>query len=314
MSRGSREDQIDIHTVLRFAHTDSLAIAYEQSGPDDGVPVVLLHGFPYDVRQYDEVCRLLASRERRVIVPYLRGFGPTRYQSTQVFRSGQQAALGKDLVDLLDVLGIKSAVVAGYDWGGRAACIAAALWPERIDGLLSASAYAVQDIAKAATSPTPPAAGYAHWYQWYLNTRQGEIGLEADREAFGRFLWHLWSPNWHFTDEQYAKTAESFANPDFVATVIHSYRHRYQNAPGDPKLEHLEARLATSPPIGVPTIALHGVDDQVEPPKTLDGQERHFNGFLRKKVVAGVGHCVSAEASQAFSDAVESLIERSRRH
>ncbi len=298
---------------LRRVETGSLVIAYEQTGPDSGLPVVLLHGFPYDVRQYDGVCRLLARNERRLIVPYLRGFGPTRYRDAEVFRSGQQAALGKDLVDLLDALDIRSAVVAGYDWGGRAACVAAALRPERVGGLFSASAYAIQDIAKAATAPKPPQALYAHWYQSYFNTRQGELGLEADREALCRFLWQLWSPNWHFASDEFERTAESFANPDFVATVIHSYRHRYANAPGDPELERFEAQLADAPAIGVPAIALHGADDRVEPPASLEGHERHFTGYYERGVLDGVGHCVPAEAPAAVAGAIESLIERAKR-
>lgn len=286
-------------------------VAYEQLGPDSGLPIVLLHGFPYDVRQYDEVRSLLAKANRRIIVPYLRGFGPTRYRSADVSRSGQQAALGKDVRDLLDGLGIQSAILAGYDWGGRAACVAAALWPERVSGLLSASAYAIQDIKEAATLPKPANAVHAEWYQLYFNTPQGQIGLTADRDDFCRFLWKLWSPNWHFTEEQFATTAQSFANPDFVATVIQSYRHRFANAPGDPKLDSLEARLGELPHISAPTIVLHGADDQVQPPKSIGGHERHFTRYYDVKILADVGHCVPAEAPAPFAAAIESLIARS---
>ena len=170
--------------TLRTARTPALDVAYEQTGPDDGTPVVLLHGFPYDARQYDAVRDQLARPDRRLVVPYLRGFGPTRYRSPGVPRSGQQAALGKDVVDLLDALGVRQAVLVGYDWGGRAACVAAALWPERVAGLLSASGYAVQDIAKAASAPAPPEQAHAEWYQYYFNTTQGPLGHAADRAAF----------------------------------------------------------------------------------------------------------------------------------
>jgi pimeloyl-ACP methyl ester carboxylesterase len=268
----------------------------------------LLHGFPYDVRQYDAVRDQLAEPSRRLIVPYLRGYGPTRYKTKDVFRSGQQAALGKDVIDLLDALGIQQAVLVGYDWGGRAACVAAALWPERVSGLFSASGYAVQNIAKAASTPGTAQEEYAFWYQSYFNTERGRLGLEENREEFCKFLWQLWSPTWRFTDGEYARTAASFQNPDFVATVIQSYRHRYANAPGDPALEKWEAKLAKQPVIAVPTIVLHGADDRVEPPSTVGGQDQRFTGLYSLKILPGIGHCVPAEAPQAVSQAVESLL------
>ncbi len=292
------------HTVI----TASLEVSYEQTGPDSGDPILLLHGFPYDVRQYDAVRDQLAGPNRRILVPYLRGYGPTRYKTKEVFRSGQQAALGKDVIDLLDALGIRQAVLVGYDWGGRAACVAAALWPDRVSGLLSASGYAIQNIAKAASTPGSAKEEYALWYQSYFNTKRGRLGLEANRDEFCKFLWRLWSPTWRFTDEEYARTAVSFQNPDFVDTVIQSYRHRYANAPGDPALEELEVRLAQQPVIAAPTVALHGAEDQVEPSSTTEGQERHFIGPYNREILSGVGHCVPAEAPHSVSKAVESLL------
>lgn len=290
--------------------TASLDIAYEQTGPDSGDAIVLLHGFPYDVRQYDAVRGELASSDRRIIVPYLRGYGPTRYKREQVFRSGQQAALGQDVIDLLDALGIQKAILVGYDWGGRAACVAAALWPERVRGLISANGYAIQNIAKARSTPLPPEKEYSLWYQNYFNTERGRIGLEKNRKEFCKFLWKLWSPTWRFTDEEYTRTAESFENPDFVETVIQSYRHRYANAPGDPMLDGLEARLALQPTIAAPTVVLQGAEDQIEPPSTTDNQEQHFTGGYDRRILAGVGHCPPAESPGTVSRTVAFLLER----
>ena len=299
-----------MQTTEHTVSTASLEVFYEQTGPDSGDPILLLHGFPYDVRQYDAVRDQLAKPNHRIVVPYLRGYGPTRYKTEDVFRSGQQAALGKDVIDLLDALGIQQAILVGYDWGGRAACVAAALWPERVSGLLSASGYAIQNIAKAASTPGSAKEEYALWYQSYFNTTRGRLGLEGNRNEFCKFLWRLWSPTWRFTDEEYVRTAASFQNPDFVETVIQSYRHRYANAPGDPSLEEWETKLAQQPFIAAPTIVLHGADDQVEPPATTEGQERRFTGSYERKILPGVGHCVPAEAPQAVSWAVESLLGR----
>lgn len=297
-----------METVKRSASTPSLNIAYEQTGPESGQAVVLLHGFPYGVRQYDKVRDGLAGSDRRIVVPWLRGFGATQYKSENIVRSGQQAALGKDVVDLLDDLGIHKAILVGYDWGGRAACVAAALWPERVRGLVSASGYAIQDINQAALKAVSAQTAHALWYQSYFNTRQGEIGLSSNREEFWKFLWKLWSPTWNFSDVEYAQTAESFHNPDFVATVIQSYRHHYRNDRGDPGLDDLENRLAQQPDIAVNTIALHGADDRVEPPCVLDGQERHFRAGYQQRILREVGHCLPAEAPTAVCRAVEELL------
>lgn len=277
----------------------ALDVAVELHGPQGGQAVILLHGFPDDVRTWDGVAPPLAAAGFRVVVPYLRGYGPTRYRDPATPRSGQQAALGADLLALMDALGIGQALLAGYDWGGRAACIVAALWPERVRGLVSANGYNIQDIAHA-TTPAAPEQELRYWYQWYLHTERGAAGLAANRAAFCRLLWRLWSPTYSLSDAEYAATAASFDNPDFVATVVQSYRHRHQAAPGDPALEGIEARLAARPPISVPTVVLHGGDDGVDPPANSEGAGRHFRGPYRRLVVPGVGHFMPREAPQPW--------------
>ena len=210
---------------VRLARTDTLEIAYEESGPAAGPPVILLHGFPDDPRAWDDVAPGLAEGGCRVLAPWLRGYGPTRFLHPETPRSGQQAALGADLLAFMDALGIRRAALAGFDWGGRAACIVAALRPERVRCLVSANGYNVQDIA-ASGRPAAPAQEHRHWYQWYFHTERGRAGLAANRHDLCRLLWRLWSPNMPAPDRSYAASAASFDNPDFVAVVIHSYRHR----------------------------------------------------------------------------------------
>ena len=295
-------------TTSHAARTSALRVAYEQTGPDSGEPILLLHGFPYDVRQYDGVRDRIASNHRRVIVPYLRGFGPTRYLSKEVFRSGQQAALGKDVVDLLDALGLERATLVGYDWGGRAACVTAALWPKRVRALVSVGGYTIQDIAKSATTPQTAEQERQLWYQWYFQTERGRRGLEENRNELCRLLWRTWSPGWQFDDGLFATTANSFQNPDFVPTAIHSYRHRYACAPGDPALEGFESRLAEKPVISCPTIVLHGGSNPVNPPSTSEGQERQYTNRYERRVVPDIGHCLPAEQPHAVKQAIEDLL------
>jgi pimeloyl-ACP methyl ester carboxylesterase len=239
----------------------------------------------------------------------LRGFGPTRYRSPEVLRSGQQAALGKDIVDLLDALKIKRATLVGYDWGGRAACVAAALWPERVRALVSVGGYTIQDIAEAATIPQSAEQEHQFWYQWYFQTERGRRGLEQDRDKISKLLWKMWSPNWLFEESLFTLTAKSFHNPDFVSTVIHSYRHRYANAPGDPGLEALEARLAAKPTIAAPTIALYGKADRVDPPPSPGANACQFTGFFEERFLENTGHCPAAEAPDAVSQAIEDVLK-----
>ncbi|MCJ7958799.1 MAG: alpha/beta hydrolase [Pseudomonas sp.] len=294
---------------LLYVRTPMLEIAYEAHGPEDGEPVILLHGFPYDPRGYDEIAPALAERGCRVLVPYLRGYGPTRFINAQVMRSGQQAALAKDLLDFMDALGLAQATLAGYDWGGRAACIVAALWPHRVRGLVTGDGYNIQDIAKS-LEPRAPETEHRLWYQFYFHTQRGVDGLSANRREFCELLWRLWSPTWAEGPGLYGRTAPSFDNPDFVDVVIHSYRHRFTYAPGDPALEAIEQALAAQPPISVPTISLCGADDGVGPAPAVDDDEEHFSGFYRREVLSGVGHNIPQEAPQATLRAICELLDR----
>jgi len=293
--------------AVKHIRTPTLDIAYEESGKPDGVPVFLMHGWPYDPRCYDEVVPRLEAAGCRVIVPYLRGFGATRFLSADTPRSGQQAALGNDLHELLDALAIERAVLAGYDWGGRAACIVAALWPQRVRGLVSGNGYNIQDIAASVTAQ-PPAQEYRLWYQYYFHTERGRAGLDQNRKAFCRFIWALWSPHWGFDDETFARSAASFDNPDFVAVTIQSYRHRFGYAAGDPALEAIERRLAAQPKITVPTIVLHGESSGISPAEASERHGRHFSGPYQRRVLPMIGHNLPQEAPTEFADTVLELV------
>jgi pimeloyl-ACP methyl ester carboxylesterase len=294
-----------MHKTVR---TQVLEIAYEETGPDDGVPVILLHGFPDDVRAYDGAAGPLAANGCRVLVPYLRGYGPTRFLDLSTPRSGQQAALGADLRDFMDALGIGQAVLGGYDWGGRAACVVSALWPERVRGLVTINGYNIQNIAESGR-PASAEQEYRHWYQWYFNTERGIAGLTQNRREICRLLWTLWSPNWTFGDAHYAATAGSFDNPDFVDVVIQSYRHRHRNASGDPALEPIESLLAAQPDIAVPTIVLHGEADGVGPVQQSASHANHFKGRYERRVIPVAGHFLPHEAPEAVVKAVQDLVE-----
>ena len=292
--------------AIKHIRTATLDIGYEESGAAAGVPVLLMHGWPYDPRDYDDVVPLIADR-CRVIVPYLRGFGATRFLSPQTPRSGQQAALGNDLRELMDALAIERAALAGYDWGGRAACIVAALWPERAIGLVTGNSYNLQNIP-ASGKPASPSQEYRLWYQYYFHSERGRAGLQANRRELCKLLWRLWSPYWDFDDATFALTAASFDNPDFVAVTIQSYRHRYGYAPGDPALESIEQRLAAQPRIGVPTIALQGEADGVHPPEASASHGQYFTGPFERRLLPRVGHNPPREAPQAVADAILDLI------
>jgi pimeloyl-ACP methyl ester carboxylesterase len=294
-------------TVLKRARTPVLEIAYEDSGPEGGFPVLLMHGFPYDPRCFDEVVPPLVAAGYRAIVPYLRGYGGTRFLSADTLRSGQQAALGRDLLELMDALALPSAVLAGFDWGGRAACVVAALWPARVRGLVSANGYNIQDIASSVT-PGPPAQEHRLWYQYYFHTERGRAGLQANRREFCKLLWQLWSPNWKFDDATYARTAASFDNPDFVDVVIQSYRHRFGYAPGDPAYDTYERQLAARPAITVPTIVLQGEGDGVGVATARDSQARFFTGPYQRRLIPVIGHDVPQEAPKETAAAVLELL------
>jgi pimeloyl-ACP methyl ester carboxylesterase len=290
------------------ARTDVLEMAYEEHGPEDGAPVILLHGFPYDARAFDEVAPPLAAQGCRVLVPYLRGYGPTRFLSAATPRSGEQAALGHDLLQFMDALGISRAALVGYDWGGRAACIAAALRPERVRCLVSCTGYNLQNIATSG-EPAPAEQEHRLWYQYYFHTERGRAGLAKNRRDICRLLWKLWSPEWRFDEATFEKSAVSFDNPDFVDVVIQSYRHRYGYAAGDPALAGIEAELARQPKITVPTINLHGGHDGVGPVSDRDGRAHFFTASYERRVLPGIGHNVPQEAPVATVAALGDLMK-----
>ena len=294
---------------LRYIDADVLNVAYYETGPASGPPVLLMHGFPYDIHAYAEVARLLAEQGCRVIVPYLRGFGATRFLSPATPRSGEQAALGADLLALLDALAIPRAVLAGYDWGGRAACVVAALWPERCAGLVSLNSYNIQNIAQAMV-PDTPQNERSLWYQYYFHSERGRTGLSADRRALCHLLWKLWSPSWVFDDATFDRSAAAFNNPDFVNVVIQSYRHRFGLVAGDPALLDIERRLAMQPPIAVPSITFDGADDGVRPPAVAAQHARFFTGPRSHRVIPGAGHNLPQEKPQVFADAVLELVHQ----
>ncbi|WP_375487113.1 alpha/beta fold hydrolase [uncultured Jatrophihabitans sp.] len=282
-----------------------LDVAVERRGDHNGPPVVLLHGFPYDTRAYDEVARRLAARGADVVVPYLRGYGPTRFVDDATPRSGQQAALAHDLHELLIALDLGPAVVAGYDWGGRAACLTAMLWPESVAGLVTADGYNVQNIS-ASGRPASPRTERALWYQFYLHAERGRAGLAAHRAEFARVLWQDWSPGWAFTDEDFAATAPSFENPDFVDVVVHSYRHRFGLVGGDPAYQAGEDQIAEQPVIEVPTIVVDATRDGLGEAAPPEEHRRHFTRLVANPRLP-VGHNVPQEAPAEFAEAVATL-------
>ncbi|WP_374754976.1 alpha/beta fold hydrolase [Pseudomonas syringae] len=285
-----------------------LNVTYLDIGPANGPVAVLLHGFPYDVHAYGEVADALAAAGCRCIIPYLRGYGGTRFISPDIPRSGEQAALGADLLALLDALNLQKAVLAGYDWGGRAACVVAALWPERVSGLVSCEpGYNIQDIANAGT-PVAPETEHRLWYQYYLHSARGYAGLEVNRDSFCQLLWKQWSPTWDFTDQTFAASALSFHNPAFVDVVTHSYRHRFGLVNGDPQYAHIQNQLARQPGITVPTVILTGSSDGVASPQDEQQALRKFTGPARRVILNDIGHNVPQEAPADFAQAVLSLL------
>jgi pimeloyl-ACP methyl ester carboxylesterase len=293
---------------LRHVDAGVLNVAYYEAGPADGPVVVLLHGFPYDIHSYVDVAPMLAAGGCRTIVPYLRGYGPTRFLDEKTPRSGEQAAIGADLIALMDALAVPRAVFAGYDWGGRAACVAAALWPERCIGLVSVNGYLVQDIAKAMV-PAKLEREVPLWYQYYFQLERGRAGLAVNRRGIARILWRQWSPNWDFDDATFERAAEAFDNPDYVDVVIHSYRHRFGLADGDPQYAELQRRLAALPPIAVPAITFDGAADGVTPATDGTASAAKFPGRRGHHVLPGVGHNLPQEDPVAFAGAVMELIE-----
>jgi pimeloyl-ACP methyl ester carboxylesterase len=295
--------------ALRQIDAGALDVGYYELGPADGPPALLLHGFPYSIHTYDEVAPMLAARGCRVVVPHLRGHGTTRFLDGGAPRSGQQGAIGVDVIALLDALKLNRAVLAGYDWGGRAAGIAAALWPERCAGLVLVNGYLIQDIAKAGL-PLPPAIEAGFWYQYYFQTERGRAGLTANRREIARTLWTRNSPNWHFDEATLDRHAAAFENPDYVDVVIHSYRHRLGLAPGYAPYEQVERRLAAQPPISVPAITLDGKADGIVAASDGKSSAPKFTGWRSHRVIDNAGHNLPEEAPKEFADAVWEVASR----
>ena len=292
---------------LRSVDAGALNIAYYEAGPANGPVAVLLHGFPYDIHSYVDVAPQLAAQGCRVIVPYLRGYGPSRFRDEKTPRSGEQAAVGADLIALMDALSVKRAIFAGYDWGGRAACIGAALWPERCAGLVSVNGYLIQDIARAMV-PAKPEREVPLWYQYYFQLERGRAGLAANRRGIARILWQQWSPNWQFDDACFGRTALAHDNPDYVDVVIHSYRHRFGLADGDPQYADIQRRLAALPLITVPAITIDGDGDGVALATDGAAQAAKFSGRRIHRVIPRAGHNLPQEEPEAFAAAVMELI------
>jgi pimeloyl-ACP methyl ester carboxylesterase len=278
-----------------------LNVGYAEAGPSDGPVVILLHGWPYDIHSYVDVAPLLASAGYRVIVPYLRGYGTTRFLSNDTFRNGQQSAVAVDIVALMDALKIEKATVAGYDWGARTADIIAALWPERCKGIVSVSGYLITN-RDANKQPLPPQAELGWWYQYYFATERGRIGYDKNRHDFAKLIWKIASPKWDFDDATFDRTAASFNNPDHVSIVIHNYRWRLSLAPGDPQYDDLERKLDGAPVIAVPAITIASDFDGA----AADGASyaKKFSGKYSHRTLEGIGHNVPQEAPQAFAEAV----------
>jgi pimeloyl-ACP methyl ester carboxylesterase len=304
MARASSTQRLE---PLRHVDAGPLDVAYYETGPANGPVAVLLHGFPYDIHSYVDVAPMLASQGCRVIVPYLRGYGPTRFRDQATPRSGEQAAMGADLMALMDALKIQRAVFAGYDWGGRAACVGAALWPERCIGLVCVNSYLIQDIVRA-MKPASAMQEMAYWYQYYFQIERGRAGLAANRRDIAKILWKQWSPNWDFDDACFERTAVAFDNPDYVEVVIHSYRHRYGLAESDPQYADIQRRLSTLPNITVPAITLDGAGDGVVPATDGKANAAKFTGRRVHRVIPRAGHNLPQEEPEAFAAAVMELI------
>ena len=291
---------------VRHAETDVLDVSYHETGPLGGPPVLLLHGFPYDIHSYADVAPELAASGYRVVVPYLRGHGPTRFRRAETPRSGQQAALGADTLALMDVLGIDRAILAGYDWGGRAACVAAALRPDRVTGIVSVNSYLIQDIGTS-DRPLRPELEAGFWYFFYFLTERGRAGLEADRRGIAEVIWRRNSPRWPFGAAELDRAAAAFANPDFVDVVVHSYRHRLGQAAGAPAYTRAEAALSLSPAITVPAVTLDGTADGNFPATDGRASAVHFTGPRVHHQVTDAGHNLPQEAPAAFANAVREV-------
>jgi pimeloyl-ACP methyl ester carboxylesterase len=296
---------------LKQVDAGVLTVGFAEAGPADGPAVVLLHGWPYDIQSYVEVVPLLAAADYRAIIPYLRGFGTTRFLSDATFRNGEQAALALDVIALMDALEIERAILAGFDWGARTADIVAALWPERCTGLVSVSGYLIGS-QQAGKLPLPPAAELQWWYQYYFATERGRVGYDKYRRDFAKLIWRTASPQWNFDDATFDRSAASFDNPDHVEIVIHNYRWRLGLAEGDAEYDNLEKRLAQGPVIAVPTITLEGDANGAPHPDPSSYAGKFSGEYSHRTIEGGIGHNLPQEAPDAFADAVLEVGGRGR--
>ena len=293
---------------VKFVETPVLNIGYGDHGDHSGFPIILLHGFPYDVRSFDGVVPLLTDAGFRVLVPYLRGYGDTSFLDPEAPRMAEQAAIGQDVVDFAEALGITQCALAGFDWGNRAACITSILDPELVKAQVAIGGYSVQDTV----TPEKPASALSEaqrWYQWYFNTEQGRVGLNENRRGIVRHLWETWAPKWEYTDEAFNRSARAFDNPDFVEIVIHSYRHRHKNAPGEDRFIEVERVLAEGPRITVPTIVLRGADSGFGAPSEDPSEDQdRFPRLVARRIVAGAGHDLPVQRPDAVAEALIELL------
>jgi pimeloyl-ACP methyl ester carboxylesterase len=289
---------------LRQVNAGVLNVGYAEAGPADGRAVILLHGWPYDIHSYVDVAPILAAAGYRVIVPFIRGYGTTRFLSSSTFRNGQEAAVGVDVIALMDALKIQKATIGGFDWGARAACVVAALWPERCTAIVSVSGYLITDVKLwGPGGPSlPPAVEWGWWYQYYFSTERGVSGYSQNRNAFNKLIWKNVSPKWDFDDATFDRTAASFANPDHVAIVIHDYRWRLSLAKGEPKYDDLARKLSAAPVITVPTITIASDFDGAA--ASGEAYAKKFTGKYSHRIFKGIGHNVPQEAPQAFAKAI----------
>jgi pimeloyl-ACP methyl ester carboxylesterase len=299
--------------AVKTVRTNVLEIGYYDTGDERAFPVILLHGFPDDAHAYDGVAPALAAAGYRALAVFLRGYGPTRFLDAAAPRTAEQAAIGQDVIDFADALKLTRFAVAGFDWGGRAACIASALHPDRVRAAVLMGGYSIQNTVTPGR-PAPPEAVRRLWYQWYFNTEVGRRGLEENRRGLCELMWREWAPTWRFTPEMYDLTARSFDNPDFVGCVIHSYRHRNFNAPGEPRFLEVERQLAARPPITVPAIVLHGGDDGFgsQRAEITPADRAVFPAIVDKRIVDGAGHFVPHEKPEAVAAAIVDVLRSAK--
>jgi pimeloyl-ACP methyl ester carboxylesterase len=288
---------------LKQINAGALSIGYAEAGPQNGPVVILLHGWPYDIYAFAEVMPLLAASGYRVIAPYLRGYGTTRFLSADTPRNGQQAVVAVDIIALMDALKIDKAIFGGFDWGARTVNIIAALWPERCKAMVSVSGYLIGS-QEANRTPLPPKAELAWWYQFYFATERGYAGYDANRHDFNKLIWHTASPKWNFDDPTYERSAQAFNNPDHVAVVIHNYRWRLGLVKGEAQYDDLEKRLAAAPTISVPTITMEGDANGAPHPEPAAYAKKFTGKYAHRNIGGGVGHNLPQEAPKAFADAV----------